>query len=76
MDYEDDIVFWQDILDAIRGQRRIPPCPFCGVDTLEVSKKERVTRVRCQNKECRRYIEGDLGDDLDHVDEMVKSRAR
>lgn len=59
---EDDFLYWQDTLEAVQaGRTGNLECPFCHQHTLKVSRPEpgqRLTRVACQNNECRHYIEG------------------
>lgn len=79
MSSEDDIIYWQDILDLVIAERTSNmTCPFCQQASLEVTKRERVTRVACLNKTCRRYIEGSFGDQqhLGLVSEDVKGPKR
>ena len=66
----DEEIYWQDVLDDIRsGRTGALKCPFCQLQTLAVSKRERVTQVACQNKACRHFIEVGFGEQPD--DEAV-----
>lgn len=59
----DEEIYWQDVLDDIRSNRTSAlKCPFCQMQTLAVSKRERVTQVACQNKSCRHFIEVGFGE--------------
>lgn len=59
---EEDIILWQDVLDLIvAGRTSNLTCPFCQKVQVEVTRKERVTRVACPG--CRRFIEGSFGDE-------------
>ncbi len=56
---EDDIIYWQDVLELVQaGKASNLKCPFCQGDTLTVTKRERVTIVRCTAKTCGHFIEG------------------
>lgn len=55
---EDDIIYWQDALEAVIGQRpdKMPKCPFCHEGAIKVTKEGRKTRLECER--CRHFIEG------------------
>ncbi len=55
---EEDAIVWQDILDLIQAGRTDLTCPFCRKAQVEVTRRERVTRVMCPN--CRKFIEGTM----------------
>jgi hypothetical protein len=61
---EDDIMVWQDVLELVLNKRPMNNvvCPWCYQPTLEVTRREKVTRVACNNKACRQFIEGSFGD--------------
>ena len=65
MSSEDDILYWQDALEAHIAQRpdKMPKCPFCYVGVILVTKEGRKTRLECQNASCRHFIEGRFGDE-------------
>jgi hypothetical protein len=59
---EEDIILWQDLLDLVaagRGSDLV--CPFCKKGKVEVTRRERVTRLQCPS--CRKFIEGQMGDE-------------
>jgi hypothetical protein len=62
---EDDIIYWQDALEAYIGQRpdKMGKCPFCQVGVIKVTKEGRKTRLECQNQSCRHFIEGRFGEE-------------
>jgi hypothetical protein len=61
---EDDIIYWQDVLENVQAGRTAGlKCPFCYHGSIQVSKRERVTTVQCENASCRHYIEGRFSDD-------------
>jgi hypothetical protein len=63
---EDDHIYWQDHLEAVLAGRAADlKCPFCYTGAVVVTKQERKTRLACQNKECRQFIEGRFGNDED-----------
>jgi hypothetical protein len=54
---EEDIVYWQDLLDLIAaGRMGDLICPFCKQGQVLVTQRQRVTRLECPV--CRRFIEG------------------
>ena len=55
---EEDIIVWQDILDLIQAGRTDLSCPFCHKAQVEVTQRERVTRIACPG--CRKFIEGSM----------------
>jgi len=57
---EDDIIYWQDVLDAVRAGRTSGlKCPFCYHGHIQVSQTEKASfRIQCENPTCRHYIEG------------------
>ena len=58
-DHEDDIIFWQDVLESVQAGRAANlKCPFCQKESIEVTKRERVTSVKRTAKGCGHYIEG------------------
>ena len=60
---EDDIILWQDVLDlVVSGKTSNLVCPFCQKGPIEITQKERVTRLECRS--CRRYIEGAMADTI------------
>jgi len=61
---EDDIIYWQDVLELVLAKKTTNlKCPFCQADSLTVTKRERVTQVRCTAKGCGHYIEGRFPED-------------
>ena len=61
---EDDHIYWQDTLESVlAGHNSKLECPFCYKKTIEVTKQERKTTVKCQN--CGHFIEGRFGNDED-----------
>jgi hypothetical protein len=61
---EDDIIYWQDILESVlAGRTANLQCPFCYDQTLEVTRKERTTLIACKKPTCRQFVEGRLGDE-------------
>lgn len=60
---EDDIIYWQDILESVAvGKTDGHTCPFCYQGVIAVTKKERTTRLECQK--CHHFIEGRFPDEL------------
>jgi hypothetical protein len=60
MSEDEDMIAWQDVLDSISGGRRDRlSCPFCRKGTLKVDDLPRGVRIHCP--ECKKYIEGSLG---------------
>ena len=56
---EDDIILLQDVLDLVAsGKTSNLVCPFCQQGKIEITQRERVTRLHCPS--CRRFIEGSL----------------
>ena len=54
---EDDVIYWQDVLESVLGGRVSNlKCPFCYEGDVTVTKKERVTLVKCGK--CGQFIEG------------------
>jgi hypothetical protein len=54
---EDDILYWQDVLDQINaGRVKDLRCPFCQKGEVAVDQNAERTRVEC--KSCRRFVEG------------------
>ena len=54
---EDDFIYWQDVLDMIMGGKTSElKCPFCYTGAIDVTQRERVTRVECRH--CHHFIEG------------------
>lgn len=59
---EDDIIYWQDALEAVlAGRTEEIKCPFCYEGTVEVTKQERTTRLAC--RACKHFIEGRFSED-------------
>ncbi len=57
---EDDIIYWQDVLEAVHaGRLSEKKCPFCYVGVIAVTREERKTRLECQK--CHHFIEGRFG---------------
>jgi hypothetical protein len=56
---EEDMIYWQDVLDLIAaGRTSNLVCPFCKKGQVQVTQRERVTRVECPA--CCRFIEGQM----------------
>lgn len=56
---DEDMIYWQDVLDSIAaGRTGNLLCPFCKKGQVQVTQRERVTRVECPT--CRRFIEGQM----------------
>lgn len=62
-DNEDDIIFWQDHLEAVMNSRpdKVPKCPFCRTGVITVTKEGRKTRLECGG--CHHFIEGRFGEE-------------
>ena len=59
---EDDIIYWQDVLDAVRANRlENLKCPFCYEGAVSVTRTELKTRVECTR--CRHFVEGRFPED-------------
>jgi hypothetical protein len=57
---DDDMIYWQDVLDAVNGGRREGiKCPFCTDGSITVSDLQRGIHAECSK--CHKYIEGSLG---------------
>lgn len=64
MSDEEDIILWQDVLDLVQaGRPSNILCPFCKKGTIQINRRERVSRLECPS--CRKYIEGSFPDDLE-----------
>lgn len=56
---EEDMIYWQDVLDAIAaGRTSNLACPFCKRGAIQVTQRGRVTRLECPT--CRKFIEGNM----------------
>jgi hypothetical protein len=56
---EEDIIYWQDLLDLIAaGRTGELVCPFCKKGQVQMTQQHRVTRLECPT--CRRFIEGQM----------------
>ena len=56
---EDDIIYWQDVLDLVAAGRTSElSCPFCERGRVQVTRTGRVTRLECPS--CRKFIEGSM----------------
>jgi hypothetical protein len=65
---EDDVIYWQDILDAVVAKRTTGlKCPFCYEVSIKVTQFERKSLIKCENKDCRHYIEVGLSADMHEV---------
>ncbi len=65
---EDDVIYWQDILDAVVAKKLTGlKCPFCYQPSIKVTQVERKSLIECQNKDCRHYIEVGLDADTHEV---------
>lgn len=53
---DEDLIIWQDVLDLIQAGRTDLTCPFCKKMQVQVTQRERVTRIMCPG--CRKFIEG------------------
>ena len=53
---DEDLIVWQDVLDLIQAGRTDMECPFCKKAQVQVTQRERVTRIMCPS--CRKFIEG------------------
>ncbi len=54
---DDDIIHWQDLLDAVAsGRVQDLRCPFCKKGEVVVDKNVERTRLECRS--CRRFVEG------------------
>lgn len=66
---EDDYIYWQDALELVlAGRPNNIKCPFCHTGEVAVVRKggdgtKTVTRLQCQNQQCRHYIEGRFGEE-------------
>ena len=53
------MIYWQDVLDAVAaGRTSNLACPFCKRGAIQVTQKDRVTRLECPT--CRKFIEGNM----------------
>ena len=60
---EEDIIYWQDVLDEIAAGRRTGlVCPFCKKGQLAIEDRQGGgMQVSCP--QCKKFIEGSLGPD-------------
>lgn len=58
---EDDIIYWQDVLESVRaGRTDNLKCPFCYEGTITVAQRAQLTRLECTR--CRHFLEGRFSD--------------